>query len=585
MRRNRQAVRLLLLPVLLPVLGLLGGQSSAAAQSTGFALDRFEPSERGSDWFANESLDLRGSARPALGIVGDYAWKPLVFYDASGNEQAVIVRHQLFAHLGGGLVLFDRLRLAASVPILAYDKGQSFIVGSTLLSNSNKAAFGDLRFGADLRLLGSYGDAFTLALGAQLWLPTGSQAAFASDGKLRVRPRMMAAGDVGPIAYAAQVGFNYRGRKDDVAGTPYGNELGFSAALGVRALDKTLLIGPELFGSTLVSDGNAFKKRGTPLELIFTAKYHVTRDLRIGAGAGPGLSRGLGEPAVRLLASLEWFPDVEKPVERPTDRDGDGVLDVNDACPDVPGVRTASRKTNGCPAPRPRDRDHDGIIDDNDACPDEAGVKSDDASKNGCPPPKDRDGDGILDDKDACPTEPGVANDDPKKNGCPAPKDSDDDGILDPEDACPNEAGPRDDDPKKNGCPKAAISGGQIRILEQVQFATASDKILPESDPVLQAVLAILQDHSEITHLSIEGHTDDRGGSGYNRGLSKRRAASVVKWLTGHGVDKGRLKSAGFGPDRPIESNSTDEGRQRNRRVEFHIVDAQGRSTTEVRDQ
>ncbi len=104
-----------------------------------------------------------------------------------------------------------------------------------------------------------------------------------------------------------------------------------------------------------------------------------------------------------------------------------------------------------------------------------------------------------------------------------------------------------------------------------MQFATASDRILPESDGILDAVLKILTDHPEITKVSVEGHTDSRGGAAYNRTLSKRRAASVVKWLTKHNVDKGRLVSAGFGPDKPIDTNETDEGRQRNRRVEFVI--------------
>jgi OmpA-OmpF porin, OOP family len=58
-----------------------------------------------------------------------------------------------------------------------------------------------------------------------------------------------------------------------------------------------------------------------------------------------------------------------------------------------------------------------------------------------------------------------------------------------------------------------------------------------------------------------------------NKTLSTARAASVVKWLTGHGVDKKRLVSAGFGQDRPIATNDTDEGRRDNRRVEFHIVE------------
>lgn len=72
--------------------------------------------------------------------------------------------------------------------------------------------------------------------------------------------------------------------------------------------------------------------------------------------------------------------------------------------------------------------------------------------------------------------------------------------------------------------------------------------------------------------MSIEGHTDNRGGAAYNHGLSQKRAASVVKWLVSHGIEAGRLTSVGYGQERPLDSNATDEGRQNNRRVEFHIV-------------
>src|SRR4029078_5295598 len=86
----------------------------AQAQSDGFALNHFDPSERGSDWFANESLDLRGNGRLAVGLVGYYAYKRLAVYAADGSERTVIVRHQLFGHLGAGVILIDRLRLDAS---------------------------------------------------------------------------------------------------------------------------------------------------------------------------------------------------------------------------------------------------------------------------------------------------------------------------------------------------------------------------------------------------------------------------------------------------------------------------------------
>jgi outer membrane protein OmpA-like peptidoglycan-associated protein len=258
-----------------------------------------------------------------------------------------------------------------------------------------------------------------------------------------------------------------------------------------------------------------------------------------------------------------------------SDRDKDGVPDDKDACPDDAGVKTDDPKTNGCPPPA--DRDKDGIVDDDDACPDTAGIKTDDPKTNGCPPPPpDRDGDGIVDAEDACPDQPGVKTDDPQTNGCPADPDRDKDGIPNDDDACPDQAGPADKDPKRNGCPKAFIQGSQIRILDQVKFATGSSAIVrgKESDEVLGAVLKILTDHPEITALRVEGHTDNQGAASTNKTLSEQRAASVVHWLVQHGIDASRLSSQGFGYERPIDSNETPEGRKNNRRVEFHIADA-----------
>ena len=90
--------RLLLLSVL---------PSLASAQATdGFSINRFDVSERGSDWFVGDSLDLRGQPfRPSVGFVMDYAHKPLVLYSPMGDERAVIVRDQLFAHFGASAVI------------------------------------------------------------------------------------------------------------------------------------------------------------------------------------------------------------------------------------------------------------------------------------------------------------------------------------------------------------------------------------------------------------------------------------------------------------------------------------------------
>ena len=165
----------------------------------------------------------------------------------------------------------------------------------------------------------------------------------------------------------------------------------------------------------------------------------------------------------------------------------------------------------------------------------------------------------------------GVRTDDPKTSGCPSDRDKD--GIVDTEDACPDAPGPRNADPKKSGCPFVRIEAGQVKILEQIKFKNNSAEIV-DSQPIIDAVTRILKEHPEIKHLRVEGHTDNVGKPVYNKDLSRRRAASVEKTLIKAGVDKRTLSSEGFGLEKPIEDNGTDEGRAANRRVEFHIEES-----------
>src|SRR5690606_6283962 len=92
--------------------------SIAAAQvggtelgNEGFALNRFEPAERGSEWFALDSVNESGHVRPAFGLTLDYARKPLVLVNANDEEVRGVVDNQWYAHLGGSIVLLDKLRL------------------------------------------------------------------------------------------------------------------------------------------------------------------------------------------------------------------------------------------------------------------------------------------------------------------------------------------------------------------------------------------------------------------------------------------------------------------------------------------
>jgi outer membrane protein OmpA-like peptidoglycan-associated protein len=408
-------------------------------------------------------------------------------------------------------------------------------------------------------------------MGAQLYAPTGKRESFTGDGKVRVVPRVQVAGQVGVFEYSGRIALNYRAQRDWLDGTPIGTELAFAATAGISASQRALLFGAELWGSTVVINHGAFDKATTPLE--FSAGVHWRpRDFRAGLGVGPGLTRGYGSPVLRVLAMVEWAP---QPAQ---DRDHDGILDSDDACPNVPGVASPDPRENGCPSRV--DTDLDGILDAVDACPTVPGVPSEDPAKNGCPV-GDRDQDGVIEELDACPEVPGVASTVPERNGCPL--DEDKDGILIPLDACPTWPGPAHDDPTTNGCPLARIEKDQIVITERIEFEFDSAVLLTSSSEVLTAVLNVLREHVELNVVLIEGHTDNIGDATYNKVLSEQRAAAVRGWLISHGVDSARLLDAGFGLQRPIDTNETAEGRQRNRRVEFHIIERDGKRLDTMR--
>jgi OmpA-OmpF porin, OOP family len=130
---------------------------------------------------------------------------------------------------------------------------------------------------------------------------------------------------------------------------------------------------------------------------------------------------------------------------------------------------------------------------------------------------------------------------------------------------------------------RVVLTASSITIGDKVQFATGSAQILPVSFSLLDEVAKVLADNSQIELVQIEGHTDSTGTAAINRKLSQQRAESVMSYLTSKGVTAGRLKAKGFGPDKPIADNNTDEGKEKNRRVEFNIL-KQGPKKTVVHD-
>lgn len=320
-----------------------------------------------------------------------------------------------------------------------------------------------------------------------------------------------------------------------------------------------------------------------------------------------------------LNAGLTWVWGGGGGAGGSADADGDGVLDLKDRCPDTPkGARVTK---DGCPW----DTDQDGVLEGLDQCPDtprgwpvdEAGCpldtdkdavpdgmdKSPDTPKgaivNEQGVPTDSDGDGVPDGIDKCPDTPKKAIVDPIDSptaGCP--HDSDNDGVYDGIDTCPltpagatvDESGcPHDTDgdkvldgidqcpdtPKgqkidKEGCPRVRLDKPEPQILQNVKFVEGI-QLWPGTEAWLQLGIDALTYWSDV-NVEIGVYTDNKGGAAAKRQLSQRRAEVVRAWLSTHGIDKSRLSIKGYGATNFVADNETEEGREKNNRVELKRI-------------
>ncbi|KQQ96817.1 hypothetical protein ASF77_02135 [Massilia sp. Leaf139] len=114
----------------------------------------------------------------------------------------------------------------------------------------------------------------------------------------------------------------------------------------------------------------------------------------------------------------------------------------------------------------------------------------------------------------------------------------------------------------------ASALGKDGHIALYLNFDTDSDAIRADSKPVVEEIARLLRTDPQLK-LKVEGHTDSSGDAAHNRELSRQRAASVVRAVTGLGIDGSRLQAIGVGADKPLADNASEEGRGRNRRVEL----------------
>jgi outer membrane protein OmpA-like peptidoglycan-associated protein len=424
------------------------------------------------------------------------------------QNEASVVLHQLWLEPGVSFALSQRFLLSLDAPLVLVESGDA----AGALGPGSAPALGDVRFGARARLIGNADSALKLAGGADAWFPTATEP-WAGDGAFRVKPALTASAESARLRGGLELGFLARTseRVESIVPLRTSSALVFGVATAA-ALDPKgeLFVGPELTVSLGVADeAKLFDPRSTSGQALLGARYTPELGPLVFALAlGPGLGQAPGAADFRVLASVSFSPEAPPP---PPDGDDDGVADEHDACPSVRGIPSEDPLMNGCPEL-----------------------------------PTDTDGDAIPDTLDACPRTPGPANVDRRLNGCPPPP------------------------PKP--APNAELVAEQIVISEQVQFETGTAALKAESDAVLGQVARVLAEHPELEVVEVQGHTDDTGTPELNQRLSDERARAVVTWLVGHGVAASRLVPKGYGQERPIADNATDEGRAKNRRVEFRVV-------------
>lgn len=548
------------------VMLLVSAPRAAEAQAKYFYLDRLQLGGTPEDGFTVWRPEFGTGTSLYAAIAAGYALNPLRAGTVTDNTRAAAaidnpIQNLLIAYGFFGVQLFGRGSVGISLPVELVQTGDDPAAEGIGAGFGSGVAAYDLRLDARAQVYQNDARTFRVGLFAAMFTGTGKQDSFASDGTVTGMVLGSVDADVGPLIISGMVGPDFRplrgigGKNGDLW---IGNELRYAGGVFVPMRDGAARVGVELWGSLGISttpdgDSTFLDSRNSTVEWLAQGRFALndSNTMYLQAGAGTRLSAGYGSADFRAVAMFggNYAPKdtgVTQTAQRrgpihidgPLDTDGDGYPDSIDKCIEIPEDGIEPTPYDGCPA---LDRDNDGVGDAVDDCPED---------------PEDRDG--ILDD-----------------DGCPE-ADADRDTILDVDDACPLKPGLRSPNAKEHGCPTTTRfeeETGDIILLQPIQFQTGKATIKPASYPILNEVVAIVQSRPN-SRLAVHGHTDSRGGRSMNLRLSKARARSVVQYLESQGVDASRLESEGYGPDRPVDTNSTADGRAHNRRVEFKLINA-----------
>ncbi|MEM6929851.1 MAG: OmpA family protein [Myxococcota bacterium] len=355
--------------LLLFLLSLVGVQALAQ----GFDGQRHTPPAGAAGGLAVE----RGTipAAGSVAVFASFAWSPVVF-ERNGEIEARPLQRLGVIDVMGSIGVVDRLELGLSVPVAPLYRGDAF--SRPTYSFTAGPGIGDLRIVPKLAVLGHTGeDGVRLGLAVPVRLPTGDETALRGAGEAAIEPTLLLGGRVGRLEVHGSGGFRLRPGRDEA--DLVGQEVTYGLGVVVEAVrgadDRGLDLLLEGFGSVDV-DRIGPALTDLPLEVLGGLAWRPARGWTVSAGAGPGLTGGLGTPDARAVLGVRFAPGPRRYRPTPDDSDGDRIDNDDDRCPEAPEDRDGFEDRDGCPDP---DNDEDGIPDDEDECPNQAG------RQDGCP--------------------------------------------------------------------------------------------------------------------------------------------------------------------------------------------------------
>ncbi len=498
-----------------------------------------------------EHFEFRGS------LVMHYANAPLVVaVDDVVSRQ--LISHRFESHFQAGFGLLGFLDIGVQAPFVLYQKGQ---LPGMDLGGIDVLGAGNIGLFAKAQILSPHRFPVGIAVALPVYLPAlgGDYAGFEGWG---LAPTLALTTHFQDLWLSLNVGYLLQ-PDEQILTTIDGDKL--TAGLGVSyAVTESLEAGLEATMATRAGAPFAAENE-LQSEVDAGVKYRLG-PIRMIAGAGKGLTRGFSTPDFRVFLGAEyaWKPN--------PDRDGDGIANLSDECPDDAEDADGFEDGDGCPDD---DNDRDRIPDKSDGCPDEAEDYDGFQDEDGCPE-GDNDGDGIADKTDQCPLKAEDLDEFEDEDGCPD-LDNDGDGIPDLQDKCPNKPETLNGYQDEDGCPDKKLAEFQrearkIQILDKVHFKFMSAEIQEASFEMLDQVAQILLDNPQVLFVQIEGHTDRTGERKFNMSLSLKRAQAVGDYLSRKGVAASRLNAKGYGDTRPVDYRNGPEANFNNRRVEFNIL-------------